>query len=108
LDELAAFREGRTAGTRVLGPPFVVLSAVFGAGSAWTLWAQQQVGAIKGGLTLLPTLNLTFDAMLAYAGKAFVPAYMSASYTWNEYPYISVKGMLGSCFSKHAYAKASG
>jgi len=94
-EELAAFRKGSTAGMRVLGPPFVVLSVVFGAGSAWTLWAQQQVGAIKGGLTLLPTLNLTFDAMLAYAWKAFVPAYMSASYTWSEYPYVSLKGLLG-------------
>ena len=56
---------------------------------------KQQVGAIKGGLTLLPTLNLTFDAMLAYAGKTFVPAHMSASYTWSEYPYVSVKGVLG-------------
>jgi len=50
------------------------------------------VGAIKGGLTLLPTLNLTFDAMLAYAGKALVPAYMSASYTWNEYPLCQLEG----------------
>jgi tetratricopeptide (TPR) repeat protein len=93
--QLAAFREGRTAGMRVLVPPFVLLSVVFGAGSAWTFWAQQQVGAIKGGLTLLPTLNLTFDAMLAYAGKVFVPAHMSASYTWSQFPYISVKGLLG-------------
>jgi hypothetical protein len=94
-EKLAAFRDGSTAGMRVLGPPFVILSVVFGAGSAWTFWAQQQVGAIKGGLALLPTLNLTFDAMLAYAGKALAPAYMSASYTWSEYPYISVKGLLG-------------
>jgi hypothetical protein len=94
-EKLAAFRAGSTAGMRVLGPPFVILGVVFGAGSAWTFWAQQQVGAIKGGLALLPTLNLTFDAMLAYAGKAFLPAYMSASYTWSEYPYISVKGLLG-------------
>jgi hypothetical protein len=94
-EKLAAFRDGSTAGMSVLGPPFVILSVVFGAGSAWTFWAQQQVGAIKGGLALLPTLNLTFDAMLAYAGKAFLPAHMSASYTWSEYPYISVKGLLG-------------
>ena len=94
-EELAAFRAGSSAVMRVLGPPFVILSVVSGAGSAWTFWAQQQVGAIKGGLTLLPTLNLTFDAMLAYAGKAFVPAYMRASYTWSEYPYVSVKGLVG-------------
>jgi len=53
------------------------------------------VGAIKGGLTLLPTLNLTFDAMLAYAGKALVPAYMRTSYVWNAYPYVSFKGLMG-------------
>jgi tetratricopeptide (TPR) repeat protein len=94
-EELAAFRAGSTVGLRVLGPTFVVLSVVFGAGSAWTFWAQQQVGAIKGSLTLLPTLNLTLDAVLAYTGKAFVPAYMNASYTWSEYPYISVRGLLG-------------
>ena len=93
--ELQAFRKGSTAGMRVLGPPVAVLSVVFGAGSAWTFWAQGQVGAIKGGLTLLPTLNLTFDAMLAYAGKTLLPAYMSASYNWNAYPYVSVKGLLG-------------
>jgi tetratricopeptide (TPR) repeat protein len=93
--ELATFRDGSSAGIRVLGPPFVILSVVSGAGSAWTFWAQQQVGAIKGGLTLLPTLNLTFDAMLAYAGKAFIPAYMTVSYTWSEYPYLSLRGLLG-------------
>src|ERR1700730_2833579 len=93
--ELAAFREGSSAGVRVLGPPFAVLCMVFGAGSAWTFWAQAQVGAIKGGLTLLPTLNLAFDAMLAYAGKTLVPAYWSTSYTWSDYPYVSVKGLLG-------------
>ena len=92
--KLAAFHDG-SAGIRVLGPPLVVLSVVSGAGSAWTFWAQSQVGAIKGGLTLLPTLNLTFEAMLAYAWKTFVPAYMSASYTWSEYPYVSLKGILG-------------
>jgi tetratricopeptide (TPR) repeat protein len=93
--ELGRFREGSSTGARVLGPPFVVLGMVFGAGSGWTFWAQQQVGAIKGGLTLLPTLNLTFDAMLAYAGKTLVPAGMSPSYTWSDYPYVSVKGLLG-------------
>jgi len=93
--ELARFREGSTLGIRVLGPPFVVLSVVFGAGSAWTFWAQEQVGAIKGGLALVPTLNLTFDAMLAYVGKVFVPAYMSTSYTWSEYPDVSARGLLG-------------
>jgi tetratricopeptide (TPR) repeat protein len=96
--QLAAFQDGSTTGIRVLGPPFAILSVVFGAGSAWTFWAQQQVGAIKGGLTLLPTLNLTFNAMLAYAGKTFIPAYMSASYSWNEYPYLSVRGLLGAAF----------
>lgn len=94
-EELVAFCRGSTVGMRVLGPPFFILSVVFGAGSAWTLWAQQQVGAIKGGLTLMPTLNLTFDAMLAYAGRAFVPAYMSASYTWSQYPFVSTKGLVG-------------
>lgn len=93
--ELGRFREGSTLGIRVLGPPFVVLSVVFGAGSAWTFWAQEQVGAIKGGLALVPTLNLTFDAMLAYVGKVFVPAYMSTSYTWSKYPDVSARGLLG-------------
>ena len=93
--ELSAFREGSSAGIRVLGPPFAVLCAVFGAGSAWTFWAQEQVGAIKGGLTLLPTLNLAFDAMFAYAGKALAPVHMSTSYTWSDYPYVSVRGLLG-------------
>ena len=94
VPELEAFRDG-SAGMRVLGPPLIVLSVVSGAGSAWTFWAQSQVGAIKGGLTLLPTLNLTLEAMLAYAWKTLVPAYMSASYTWSEYPYVSLKGILG-------------
>jgi tetratricopeptide (TPR) repeat protein len=93
--ELDDFRAARTSGTRTIAPPMVVLSAVFGAGSAWTFWAQEQVGAIKGGLNLLPTLTLTFDAMLAYAGKTFVPAFMSVSYHWSAYPYVSVKGILG-------------
>ena len=94
-ENLAAFRGGSSVGTRVVGPPFMVLSVVFGAGSAWTYWAQTQVGAIKGGLPLLPTLNLTCDALLRYAAKTLVPIGMSPSYTWNEYPYISVKGLLG-------------
>jgi tetratricopeptide (TPR) repeat protein len=93
--ELAALREGRSYGMRSMAPPFVVLSAVFGAGVAWTFWAQQQVGAIKGGLTLLPTLNLSFEVMLAYAAKTLVPAFMSASYTWSSYPYVSVTGFFG-------------
>ena len=95
VPELAAVSEGRAAGLRVLGPPMVVLSVVSGAGSAWTFWAQSQVGAIKGGLTLLPTLNLTFEAMLGYVWKTVFPAYMSASYTWSDYPYVNVKGLLG-------------
>ena len=90
--ELAAFRAENSAGGRVLGPPFAVLSVVFSAGSAWTFWAQGQVGAIKGGLTLLPTLNLTFDVMLAYAGKTLVPAYMRTCYTWSGYPYVEREG----------------
>jgi tetratricopeptide (TPR) repeat protein len=93
--ELVAFQEGRSSGMRVMIPPFVVLSVVFAAGSAWTFWAQEQVGAIKGGLTLLPTLNLTFEAILAYAGKTVVPAHMSVSYVWNSYPYVSAKGIIG-------------
>jgi len=93
--ELGQFREGSTLGIRVLGPPFIVLSVIFGAGSAWTFWAQEQVGAIKGCLSLLPTLNLTFDAMFAYVGKTFVPVHMSTSYTWSEYPYVSTRGLLG-------------
>jgi tetratricopeptide (TPR) repeat protein len=93
--ELESVANGSSAGVRVLGQPFVVLSVVIAAGSAWTFWAQGQAGAIKGGLTLLPTLNLTFDAMLGYAWKALVPAYMRTLYTWNAYPYVSVKGLLG-------------
>jgi len=93
--KVADFRQRDTAGIGVLGPPFAILSVVAGAGSAWTLWAQGQVGAIKGGLTLLPTLNLTCDAMLAYSGKALVPARMSAAYTWGALPYVSVGGLLG-------------
>lgn len=92
--ELGTFRKGGAA-LRVLVPPFVGISLVFGAGSAWTFWAQQQVGAIKGGLPLLPTLNLALEALLAYVGKAFVPFGMSASYTWGEYPLISMKGVMG-------------
>lgn len=93
--DIAAFREGHSHGMRSMAPPFFVLSAVFGAGAAWTFWAQEQVGAIKGGLTLLPTLNLTSDVMLAYAGKTLVPAFLSASYSWSRYPYISASGLAG-------------
>jgi tetratricopeptide (TPR) repeat protein len=93
--ELTAFQEGRTSGMHVMIPPFFVLSVVFAAGSAWTFWAQEQVGAIKGGLTLLPTLNLTFEALLAYAGKTLIPAHMSVSYAWNSYPYVSAKEIVG-------------
>jgi tetratricopeptide (TPR) repeat protein len=92
--DIAAFLEGN-AGLRVIGPPFAVLSVVFGAGSAWTFWAQQQVGAIKAGTGLVRTINLTFDAMLSYAGKAFFPARMTASYNWSEFPNLSVRGLLG-------------
>jgi hypothetical protein len=67
--DMGAFREGSVAGLRVVGPPFGVLSVVFGAGAAWTLSAQQQVGAIKHGAEWLPTLNLTCDAFLSYVGK---------------------------------------
>jgi hypothetical protein len=95
-EELLAAGSANAAGLRASGPPFLVLSLVSGAGSAWTFWAaQSQVGAIKGGLTLLPTLNLTSEAMLAYIGKAFVPAFMSVSYTWSSFPYVSLKGLLG-------------
>jgi len=93
--ELKAVREGTAAGVRVLGPPLVILALLSGACSAWTFWAQGQVGAIKGGLTIVPTLNLTFDAMLRYAGKTILPLYMSASHTWAEFPYVSVNGLLG-------------
>ena len=93
--ELAAFREGRVAGLRVVGAPLAVLSVVFGAGAAWTLWAQQQVGAIKNSAAWLPNLNLTCDAMLSYAGKVLLPGHMSVSYTWSEYPNISIRGVLG-------------
>jgi tetratricopeptide (TPR) repeat protein len=89
------FRQGDKAGMRIFGPPFAILSVVAGAGSAWTIWAQGQVGAIKGGTTLLPTLNLTCDAMLAYFGKTFIPARMSISYNWGVFPPLSARGLLG-------------
>lgn len=95
VSDIAASREGGAAGLRVIGPPFAGLSVVFGAGAAWTLWAQQQVGAIKNNAALLPTLNLTCEAMLRYAGKALVPAQMSVSYTWSEYPNVSVRAAMG-------------
>ena len=93
--DLADLADGRGHGLRVLAPPFVVQSLIFGAGCAWTIWAQMQAGAIKGGLPLLPTLNLTFDAMLRYAGRMLVPARMSASYIWDGYPYVSLQGVCG-------------
>jgi hypothetical protein len=33
--------------------------------------------------------------MLAYAAKTLVPAFMSASYSWSSYPYVSVTGLFG-------------
>ena len=93
--QMAAFREGRSIGMRVLAPAFAASSVVFGAGCAWTFWAQNQVGAIKGALPLLSTFNLTFDAMLSYLEKALVPLRMSISYNWSEYPYLSVRGVIG-------------
>ena len=92
---LADFLAGRGHGLRVLAPPFAMQGVVFGAGVAWTVWAQSQAGAIKGGLSLLPTLNLTFEAMLAYAGKIFVPAHMSPYYVWTRYPAMSLAGVCG-------------
>ena len=80
---------------RSLAPPFVVHSLIFGAGCAWTMWAQVQAGAIKGGLPLIPTLNLTFDVMLRYAGKVLLPFGMSPSYIWKHYPYVSLQGICG-------------
>jgi tetratricopeptide (TPR) repeat protein/uncharacterized membrane protein HdeD (DUF308 family) len=94
-EQLESFRNGSAAGIAVIAPPILAYSAVSAAGSAWTFWAQSAAGAIKGGLPLVPTLNLTFDAMLTYIGKAFVPAYMSASYVWPAYPYLNVRGALG-------------
>jgi hypothetical protein len=82
---------GNAAGLRAFTPPIVVLSLVAGAGSALTFWAQSQVGAIKGGLTLLPALNLASEAMQAYVGKAFVPAYMSVSYSWSSFPFTALR-----------------
>ena len=93
--DLADFLSGRGNGLRVLAPPLVAQSLVFGAGCAWTVWAQAQAGALKGGLPLLPTLNLTFDVMLRYAGRVLVPAGMSASYIWARFPYVSLQGLCG-------------
>src|SRR5437879_2686382 len=93
--DLADFLAGRGHGMRVLAPPFVGQSLVFGAGCAWTIWAQAQAGAIKGGPPLLPTLNLAFDVMLTYAGKVLVPARMSVSYVWVRFPYVSLQGVCG-------------
>jgi len=84
-----------TAGLRVLGPPFVVLSLAAGAGSAWTLWAQEQVGAIKVSPTLSQSLNAACEVVLAYAWKALLPLRMSASYAWGAIPRFSIQGLLG-------------
>jgi tetratricopeptide (TPR) repeat protein len=92
---LADFLAGRGHGLRVLGPPFALQGVVIGAGVAWTVWAQSEAGAIKGGLPLLPTLNLTFEAMLAYAGKMLAPAHMSPYYVWTRFPPISPAGVCG-------------
>lgn len=94
-EDFEPFLAGSHAGLRVIGPPLVVHSVVFGAGSAWTLWAQSAAGAIKGGFPFLMTLNLTLDAMLAYAGKTLVPAFMTTVYGWSELPTFSVRGGLG-------------
>ncbi len=91
----ADFLSKDSAGLRVLGPPFMVLSLVAGAGSAWTLWAQGQAGAIKGTLSLLQTLNAACEVVLAYAWKALVPLRMSASYSWGAVPAFSIPGLLG-------------
>jgi len=92
--ELEGYEKGSAIGINILAP-VTVLSVVFGAGAAWTVWAQGQVGAIKGGLTLLPTVNLMFETLLAYLGRTFVPARMSVSYTWSEYPNINTAGLIG-------------
>jgi hypothetical protein len=96
---LRAFADGSHGGTdnglRVLGPPMAVHAVIFASGVAWTLWAQSAVGAIKGGLSLIPTLNLTFDVLLSYTAKRFVPLRLSASYTWLSYPYVSAMGAAG-------------
>jgi len=92
---LADFLAGRGHGLRVLAPPFAIQGVVFGAGVAWTVWAQSEAGAIKGGLPLLPTLNLTFEVMLEYAGKMLVPAHMSPYYVWTRYPAIGLQGVCG-------------
>ncbi len=83
------------AGLRTLAPPFVALSLVAGAGSAWTLWAQGREGAIKGALSWMQTLNAACEVVLAYAWKALVPLRMSASYSWGAVPAFSVQGLLG-------------
>jgi hypothetical protein len=93
--DLADFLGGRGRALRVLGPIFVVQGLVFGAGAAWTVWAQTQVGAIKKGPPLLPTLNMAFDVMLTYAGKMLIPARMSVSYPWISFPDVSLRGVCG-------------
>jgi tetratricopeptide (TPR) repeat protein len=92
---LSDFLAGRGDGLRVLAPPFAIQGVVFGAGVAWTVWAQSQSGAIKGGLPFLPTLNLTFEVMLAYAGKMLVPAHLSPYYVFTRYPAINLQGVCG-------------
>jgi tetratricopeptide (TPR) repeat protein len=92
---LAEFLAGRGRGLRVLAPQLGVQGIIFGAGVAWTVWAQSQAGAIKGGLPLLPTLNLTFEVMLAYAGKMLAPWRMSPYYVWTRFPDISLAGACG-------------
>ena len=80
---------------RVLAPAFIMQSLLFGAGSAWTIWAQSQVGAIKRGPPLLATLDLTFDVMLQYAGRMVAPLGMSISYIWVRFPSVSLRGVCG-------------
>ncbi len=91
----AAFRQEDSAGLRLVGPPFVVLSLVAGAGSAWTLWAQEQSGAIKGKPGLLQTLNAACEVVVAYLEKALVPVRMSISYSWGSIPDFSLQGFFG-------------
>jgi tetratricopeptide (TPR) repeat protein len=89
------FLKTSTAGLRIFGPPFMVLSLVAGAGSAWTLWAQAQVGAIKGTPALFQTLNAVCEVVFAYVEKALVPVRMSVSYSWGAMPSFSVQGFVG-------------
>ena len=82
--ELARFREGSSLGIRVLGPPFAhsqrgIRRLALRGRSGHKSKVKERLREVW---RLLPTLNLTFDAMLAYLGKTFVPIHMSASYTW--------------------------